>query len=64
MDSIKAKPGTFSVTEAPTPHGGVKTVVYFFDKEGEPCLEAEAAKLQILEYDASGICVFSLISET
>lgn len=63
MDSINARPGTYEVREAPTPHGGVRTVVFYFDAYDQPCSKSKAKKMQILEYDSSGVCIFSLISE-
>lgn len=63
MDKFEAEPGTFSANNGPTPHGGVKTVAYFYDKDGNPCEEGNAAKIQILEFDASDVCIFSLIAE-
>lgn len=55
--------GFCSATYGETPHGGRKTLCYFYDKSGNPCNESEAATLQILEFDANNICVFSIITE-
>lgn len=63
MDSINAIPGTYVINDAPSPHGGVRTVVHFFDANNNPCMESDAKKFQILEYDATGVCIFSLITE-
>lgn len=54
---------TYEVREAPTPHGGVRTVVFYFNAENQPCSKFKAKKMQILEYDSSEVCIFSLISE-
>lgn len=63
MDSINATPGTYEVREGPTPHGGVRIAAFYYDAEDHPCSKSNAEKVQILEYDSSGVCIFSLISE-
>lgn len=42
-----------------TPHGGVKMVAFFFDKNGNPCIEQDAAVVLIYEYDKEGNVIFS-----
>ena len=49
-------------TYGKTPHGGVKMVGYFFDKEGKPCEEKEAVTVLIGEYDKDDKCIFSVRS--
>ena len=50
------------VTYGKTPHGGVKMVGYFFDKDGKPCKEDDAVSVQIIEYDKNDRQIFSIIS--
>lgn len=37
-----------------TPHGGVETEVFFFDKNHEPCVKEKAWFMEFCEYDAAG----------
>ena len=46
-----------------TPHGGVRMVASFFDKGGNPCIEADAVKTLITEYDKNDVIVFSVMGE-
>ena len=55
--------GVCVATYGETPHGGYKTLCYYFDESGCPCKENKAATLQILEFDKNNNCVFSLITE-
>ena len=41
-----------------TPHGGVKTLVFFQDDEGNPADESEATRAEVQELDAEGRQVF------
>ena len=50
------------VTYGNTPHGGVKMVGYFFDKDGMPCKEEDAVAVQVIEYDENDSQVFSVLS--
>ena len=46
-----------------TPHGGVKMVAYFYDKDNNRCPEGKnVSRVQILEFDENDVCVFSIIS--
>lgn len=56
--------GYCSETIGMGPNGGCRTLCYFYDSEGAPCEESEAATMQILEFDAENICIFSLITES
>ena len=51
-----------TISQYPLPHGGVKEVANFFDKDGNPCKEGMAHTIQILEYDENDVCVFSIIA--
>jgi hypothetical protein len=42
----------------PTPNGGVRSVAYFRDRKGNLCPKAEAAAMEVVEFDASGRAVF------
>lgn len=42
----------------PTPHGGVKLVSYFSDKDGNPVDEKDAKKIEAIEYDKHGKEIF------
>ena len=37
--------------DEPTPNGGSYSVAYFRDRNGKPCSEKDAVKLEIIEYD-------------
>ena len=50
------------VTYGNTPHGGVKMVGYFFDKDGMPCKEEDAVLVQVIEYDENNF-ITSLLDE-
>ena len=50
------------VTYGNTPHGGVKMVGYFFDKDGMPCKEEDAVMVTIVELDENDRQVFSVSS--
>lgn len=63
MEPYEQYPEYSAVTYGDTPHGGVKTVAYFFDASGNRCREEDAASIQILEFDNNNTCVFSLIAE-
>ena len=52
----------YRVTYGKTPHGGVKMVGYFFDKDGMPCKEEDAVTVQVIEYDENDRQVFSVLS--
>lgn len=45
---------TQRTVDEPTPNGGVRSVAYFRDDEGNPAEEAEATRVEIVEYDAAG----------
>lgn len=42
----------------PTPNGGVRSVAYFRDKQGNPCPKADDAGMEVVEFDADGNQVF------
>lgn len=52
----------YRVTYGETPHGGVKMVGYFFDKDGMPCKEEDAVMVTIVELDENDRQVFSVSS--
>ena len=37
--------------DEPTPNGGAYSVIYFKDKDGNPCSESAAKHFEIIEYD-------------
>lgn len=39
---------------------GVRTMLYFFDENDEPCLEKDADRLLAVEYDKDGKEVFTI----
>jgi hypothetical protein len=43
-----------SSIDSPTPNGGVRSVAYFKDSDGEPADESVATRIEIVEYDADG----------
>lgn len=45
-----------------TPHGGVKTTAFFFDKDGNPCTEKKCDTMHIVEYDSNDNVVFTITS--
>ena len=44
----------------PTLHGGVRTMLFFFNENDKPCLENDSKKLLAIEYDADGNEFFSI----
>ena len=55
---------TNKVTLGLTPHGGVKTIAYFYDENHNPCTEEEASFINFSELDEQGNQVFSLFAMT
>lgn len=45
-----------------TPHGGVRTEIFYYDAYSLPCEESKAKKTQIIEYDKDNNVVFTIIS--
>jgi uncharacterized protein (DUF2141 family) len=45
-------------TEGPTPHGGAYAIAFFRDKDGNPCPKADAAGMEVVEFDADDNQVF------
>jgi hypothetical protein len=43
--------------DGPTPNGGVASVAYFRDAEGNPCPKDEAVGIEIHELDAAGTAI-------
>ena len=43
-----------------TSHGGVRTMLYFFDENDKPCLEKDSKRLLAVEYDKDGHEVFTI----
>lgn len=37
---------------SPTPNGGVYSIAYFYDKNGNPCIKRIAARIVIAEFDS------------
>lgn len=44
--------------DGPTPNGGVYSIAYFSDEDGEPCSEDKAARIEIHECDKDGNSIF------
>jgi hypothetical protein len=40
--------------EGPTPNGGVRSTAYFLDEHNKPVEQAQATRVEIVEFDASG----------
>jgi hypothetical protein len=51
-------PDTHERTEGPTPSGGAYAIAYFRDKLGNPCPKAEAAGIEVVEFDARDRAIF------
>ena len=41
-----------------TPHGGVATEVFYFDKDHNPCVKEKACFMEFREYDAAGTEIY------
>lgn len=41
-----------------TPHGGVRSVIYYLDANNEPCTKERAVTVEIIEIDAHGKEIF------
>lgn len=54
--------GTYRVHVGRMPHGGVKEVGFFYDKQGFPCQEKDAETIQVIEYNEKDEPIFSIIS--
>ena len=37
-----------------TPNGGVKSIIYYRDKDGNPAEKEDAVRAEIVEFDANG----------
>lgn len=48
------------VIEGPTPHGGVRMELYYFDKEGELCRFEDAITGRLIEIDNNGFTIFEV----
>ncbi len=49
--------------DGPTPAGGVKSVAYYQDADGNPADKAAAVKMLIVEYDKSGDAIMRTYME-
>ena len=55
MDKQELKPeDTCREVLGETLHGGVRTILYFFDENGTPCLEKGSKQLLAVEFDKDG----------
>ena len=45
---------TSETHEGPTPAGGVRSIMYYQDKDGQPAEKAEAVRAEGVELDAAG----------
>lgn len=43
--------------EGPTPNGGVKSTIYYYDAKDNPTNKEDASKAVIVEYDSTGKAV-------
>lgn len=56
---FKLKEVTVENVYLPTPHGGVRSEISYFDDSGSPCTKLNAVKMEIHEFDKNGKEVYS-----
>ena len=51
---FKLKDVTVEKLFLPTPHGGIRSEISYFDENGNPCSKLVAAKIEVKEFDKDG----------
>ena len=51
---FKLKEITVEKLYLPTPNGGIRSEISYFDENGKPCSKLMAAKIEVKEYDKEG----------